>query len=149
MSYPSRDSRFIGERYVNIKYPSSEDDEMWYEKNIERNTNPTQCLICIEAENEMYTKYAHPKAHLDAQIKASSIAESKAIKERDIEDYTDYYIFFYGKEYKHIYKERLEYYKCEYNDIILGRKYEKDEKICDHHIHCIEYHYDCIKHNTR
>jgi len=55
---------------------------MWYERNIDKDNTPTECLICIEAENEMYTKYAHPKAHLEAHNYAEIIAEKMAIKEK-------------------------------------------------------------------
>ena len=143
MSYCSKDYQFIGDRYINIKNTTAECGEiMWYERNIDSNTVPTECLICIEAENELYTKYAHPKAHLEAQTKANIIAESNAIKEKDTDEYIDYYIFFYGKEYKKIYKEKLNYYKHEYHTIVLGRNYQQDDKICNHHRECIQYHYE-------
>jgi len=143
MAYNSKDYDFIADRYVNIKDSSTEFGEiMWYERDIDRENTPTECLICIEAENEMYTKYAHPKAHLEAQIQANNIAESQAIKEKNTEEYIDYYIFFYGKEYKKIYKGLLKKYKEEYSNIVLGRKYNENDKICQHHLESIQYHYE-------
>lgn len=82
---------------------------MWYER--DTTNTPTECVICIEAENEMYTKYAHPKAHLEAHTKATKSAELLEIKENNIEDYIDYYTFYYGREYKKIYKELYKKYK--------------------------------------
>ena len=76
---------------------------MWYERDIDKDNTPTECVICIEAENEMYTKYAHPKAHLVATALAFSNAEKLAIKEKDTESYIDYYIFHYGREYRRIF----------------------------------------------
>ena len=140
MSRACKDSEFSGDRYVSIKDSTTEYGErMWYERDIDMKNTPTECLICIEVENENYTKYAHPKAHLEAHKKANHIAESQAI---DKDDYIDYYIFFYGKEYRNIYKELLNYYKHEYNDIVLGRIYKETDKICQHHLECIQYHYE-------
>ena len=86
-SWPFKDYDFIGDRYVNIESTTAECGEiMWYERDIDINNTPTECLICIQAENEMYTKYAHPKAHLEAHIEAGKIAEKMAIKERDTTD---------------------------------------------------------------
>jgi hypothetical protein len=141
-----KDYDFIADRYVNINDPNAEFGEiMWYDReNIYDGDTPTECLICIEAENEMYTKYAHPKAHLEAHNSATTIAESLAIKE-NIEDYLDYYTFYYGREYVKIYKELLKKYKEEYSEIVLGRKYNEDDKICQHHLESIQYHYDLLK----
>jgi len=81
MSYPFKDYEFYGNRYVNIKDPTAElGERMWYDRDTV--DIPTECVICIEAENEMYTKYAHPKAHLEAHTIASNTAESLAIKEK-------------------------------------------------------------------
>jgi hypothetical protein len=142
MSGTSKDSDFIADRYVNIKDPKAEYGEiMWYDRDIDREKTPTECVICIEAENEMYTKYAHPKAHLEAHTKANDIAESQAIH-KDKYEYIDYYIFFYGKEYRNIYKELLNHYRHEYSDIVLGRKYNETDKICQHHLESIQYYYE-------
>jgi hypothetical protein len=146
MASVCKDYSFIADRYVNIISPNTEFGEiMWYERDIDRDNTPTECLICIEAENEMYTKYAHPKAHLEAQSRATTVAESIAIKEKSIDDYLDYYTFYYGREYVKIYKELLKKYKEEYSEIVLGRKYNKDDKICQHHLESIQYHYELKK----
>ena len=140
MPWPFKDYDFYGDRYINIKDPSMEcGEQMWYERNIEKNT-PTECLICIEAENEMYTKYAHPKAHLEAHTQASKNAESLAMKEKDVEEYLDYYIFYYRREYIKIYKDLYKKYKEEYSRIILERKYNESDNICQHHLESIQYH---------
>ncbi len=141
MSWPFKDYDFYGNRYVNINDPTAECGErMWYERDIEKDT-PTECIICIEAENEMYTKYAHPKAHLEAHIEAGKIAESLAMKEINT-DYLNYYVFYYGREYIKIYKDLYKKYKEEYSRIVLERKYEKDDKICNYHNESIQYHYE-------
>jgi hypothetical protein len=112
---------------------------MWYDRDIDRDNTPTECAICIEAENEMYTKYAHPKAHLEAHTTATNIAESLAIKEKDTEGYIEHYIFYYGREYNKIYKELYKKYKEEYSSIVFERKHEK---ICNYHNESIQYHYE-------
>lgn len=143
MPYPFKDYEFYGERYVNIKDPNSEFGEiMWYERDIDRDKVPTECILCIEAENELYTKYAHPKAHLEAHNRATNISESLAIKEKDTENYLDYYTFYYGREYIKIYKELYKKYKQEYRIIVLERKYDENDMICQHHLESIQYHYE-------
>lgn len=139
----SRDHDFIADRYVNIKDKNAEFGEiLFYERpNIFDGTTPTECLICIEAENEMYTKYAHPKAHLEAHKEADIIAEKMAINEKVTKEYIDYYTFHYGREYRRIYKELYKKYKQEYSITVLEKTYEKNVKMCDHHIECIQYHY--------
>lgn len=135
MAWPFKDYDFYGNRYVNIKDPSGE--KMWYDReNIHDGKTPTECIICIEAENEMYTKYAHPKAHLHASVQAAINAEVLAIKEKDTEEYLDYYTFYYRREYIKIYKELYKKYKEEYSKIVLRRSYDK---ICDHHLESIQY----------
>jgi len=148
MSRASKDSDFIGDRYLNIKDMNAEYGEiMWYDReNIHDGKTPTECVICIEAENEMYTKYAHPKAHLEAHTKANHIAESQAIH-KDKYEYIDYYVFFYGKEYRNIYKELLNHYRHEYSDIVLGRTYNESDKICQYHLESIQYYYE-LKRST-
>jgi hypothetical protein len=116
---------------------------MWYDRDIEN--TPTECVICIEAENEMYSKYAHPKAHLDAHTHASIIAENASIKEKTTDDYIDYYAFYYGREYRIIYMELYKKYKEEYSKIVLERSYDKDIKICQTHLESIQYHYELNK----
>jgi hypothetical protein len=144
MALPCKDYDFIADRYVNVKHADADVEIMWYERDIDSAKTPTECLICIEAENEMYTKYAHPKAHLEAQTNATIIAESLAIKETSTAEYIDYYIFFYGKEYKKMYKGLLKKYKEEYSKIVLGRTYNENDKVCQHHLESIQYHYhDC------
>lgn len=133
MPWPFKDYDFSGNRYVNIG------EEMWYDR--ETRDLPTECVICIEAENELYTKYAHPKAHSEAHIEAGKIAELLALKDTT-EDYLDYYTFHYGKEYIKIYKELYKKYKEEYSKIVLSRTFHKDDKICEYHSESIQYHYE-------
>jgi hypothetical protein len=63
-----------------------------------------------------------------------------AIKEKETEESIDYYIFYYGREYKKIYRELLKKYKEEYYAILLEKTYEKNEKLCYHHLESIQYH---------
>lgn len=143
MPYPFKDYDYYGDRYVNIESPTAPCGEiMWYERDIDRDTTPTECLLCIEAENEMYTKYAHPRAHLEAHTEAGITAEKMAVKETDTEEYLDYYTFHYGRQYIKSYKELYTKYKREYSYILLERVYKKDDKICNHHNECIQYHYE-------
>lgn len=134
MSWPFKDYDFYGDRYVNIG------EIMWYERDIDRENTPTECVICIEAENEMYTKYAHPKAHLEAHTQATIIAENLSIKEKTTCDYIDYYTFYYGREYIKIYKELYKKYKEEYSKIVLEKIYDTNDKICQTHLESIQYH---------
>ena len=142
MTWPFKDYDFLGDRYISIKDTTTECGEIiWYEReDIDRDTTPTECMICIEAENEMYTKYAHPKAHLEAHTHATTCAETLAIKEKDTEEYMEYYIFHYGREYKKAYKELYKKYKQEYSVTVLEREYDKNDKICQHHLESIQYH---------
>jgi hypothetical protein len=96
MDWPFKDYDYYGNRYVNINNPNTTFGEiMWYDReNIHDGKTPTECILCIEAENEMYTKYAHPKAHLEANTRAIQIAESLAIKEKTTDNYLDYYTFY-------------------------------------------------------
>ena len=140
MPWPFKDYDYYGDRYVNIQDPTHEFGEiMWYDRDIDKENTPTECILCIEAENEMYTKYAHPKAHLEAHLKASFIAETLAIKEKETEEYMDYYIFYYGKEYKKLYKQLYKEHKKMYSILLLKRSYSKDDKICQHHLESIRY----------
>lgn len=143
-TWPFKDYDFYGERYVNMEDPTATFGEiMWYDReNIFDGKTSTECIICIEAENEMYTKYSHPKAHLEAHTKATNIAESIAIKEKNTEEYIEHYTFYYGKEYRKIYKELYEKYKKEYSVIVLEREYDKNTKICPYHLESIQYHYE-------
>ena len=147
MPWPFKDYDFYGNRYVNIQDPAAElGEKMWYDReNIHDGNTPTECLICIEAETEMYTKYAHPKAHSDAHIEAGKIAELLAIKEKDTEEYLDYYTFHYGREYIKIYKEFYKKYKEEYSKIVLSRNYTSEDKICDYHSESLQYHSEIKK----
>lgn len=143
MAHPFRDYEFYGDRYVNIEDPTATlGERMWYERDIDRDNTPTECIICIEAENECYTKYAHPRAHLEAHTQATNSAEALAIKEKDTEEYIEYYIFYYGRDYRKIYKEIYKKYKKEYYAIVLERQYNKNDRICQHHLECIQYHYE-------
>ena len=143
MSY-SKDYDYIANRYITIKDLTAPCGElMFYERNdIDRDKTPTECIICIEAENEMYSKYAHPKAHLESHEEANVIAEKIAIKEKKTEEYIEYYTFYYGKEYRKIYKDKYKKFKEEYSAIILERTYDKNDKICDHHLESIQYHFE-------
>ena len=143
MTWSFKDYEFIGDRYINIKNTTGEYGEiMWYERDIDKDNTPTECVICIEAENEMYTKYAHPKAHTFASAEASIKAEVLATKEKDTEGYIEYYIFYYGKEYKRIYNEIYKKYKEEYRIIVLCKSYDDEEKVCPYHLESLQYYYE-------
>jgi hypothetical protein len=144
MSWPFKDYDFYGNRYVNVKDTSAELGEiMWYDReNIHDGKTPTECLICLEAENEMYTKYAHPKAHVEATAQASIHAEKIANKEKNTEEFLDSYTFQYGKEFIKIYKELYKKYKEEYSNIVLSRSYGVEDKICVYHQESIQYYYE-------
>lgn len=129
----SKDRNFGGDSYVNVANPNGTG---------ERIDIIIECLLCIEAENEMYTKYAHPKAHVEAHTQATNIAESLAIKENTTEDYLSYYTFHYGREYIKLYKNLYDKYRNEYSKIVLGRTYDKNDKICDYHQETIRFHYE-------
>jgi hypothetical protein len=136
MSWPFKDYDYYGVRYVTLG------ETMWYDReNIHDGQTPTECVICIEAENEMYTKYAHPKAHLAATVQAAADAEALAIQQKVTDEYIDYYTFYYGREYTKIYKEMIKKYKEDYSKIVLSRTYTHDDKICDYHLESIQYHH--------
>lgn len=144
MTWPFKDYDYIGDRYVNVKDPNAEcGEQMWYDRDINRDTTPTECVICIEAENEMYTKYAHPKAQSEAHIEADKIAEKKANEKTDTTDYIDYYTIYFSSEYRRIYTILYKKYKKEYSQFVLEKTYGGDDKICNHHNECIQYHYEC------
>jgi hypothetical protein len=140
MAWPFKDYDYYGERYVNIKDPNAECGErMWYDReNIHDGKIPTECILCIEAETEMYTKYAHPKAHANASAEAAVKAEGLAIKEKTTEDYLDYYTFHYRREYIKIYKELYKHYKEEYRKILLSGV-GPDDKLCQSHLESFCY----------
>jgi hypothetical protein len=141
MPWPFKDYDFYGDRFVNIQDPNAELGEiMWYER--DTHNTPTECVICIEAENEMYTQYAHPKAHLEAHTQATKIAERLALKEKETEEYIEYYTFYYGKEYRKINKELYKKYKEEYSILVLEKHYDENSKICQHHNESIQFHYE-------
>jgi hypothetical protein len=133
MAWPFKDYDYYGVRYVNSG------ETMWYDReNIHDGKTPTECILCIEAETEMYTKYAHPKAHSAAATTAALHAEALAMKEKNTEDYLDYYTFHYRREYIKIYKELYKKYKEEYSKILL-RNVGPDDKICEHHLESLQY----------
>jgi len=142
MVWPYKDYDYIGDRYVNIRDNTNPCGEiMWYErKDTPTSPTPTECLICIEAENELFTKYAHPKAHVEAHKEADIIAKEMSIKEKDTLEYIEYYIFYYGREYRKIYKELYKKYKEEYYTSLLQKTYSKDDKICNHHCESMQYY---------
>ena len=141
MPYPFKDYDYIGDRYVNVKDPTATLGElMWYDRGIDKDTTPTECVICIEADNEMFTKYAHPKATLEAHKEDGANAEKMAIKEKETEEYIEYYTFYYGREYRKIYSELYKKYKEAYCAILLEKTYDQDDRICQHHLDSIEYH---------
>ena len=139
----SRDHDFIADRFVNIKDKNAEFGEIpFYEReNIFDGTTKTECLICIEAENENHSKYAHSKAHLEAHTKANTIAEDLAIEQDIIVDYMYRYLFFYGKEYKKLYFELNKKYKEEYHNTLLEKSYEYGQ-VCPHHSESIIYYHE-------
>jgi hypothetical protein len=142
--WPFKDYDYTGDRYVNIKDNTSPYGEiMWYErKDIDpfNTATPTECLICIEAENEMLTAYAHPKAHSEAHSQAAHIAEPLAMKEKDTEEYIYHYTFYYGREYRKIYTELYKKYKEEYYTALLQKTYATDDKICNYHCESMQYY---------
>jgi hypothetical protein len=132
---PSKDYEFYGDRYVNIG------EQEWYTReDIHSGKIPTECIVCMEAENEMYTAYAHPTAHVEAHAHATTTAHASAVQEKDTDSYIDYYIFYYGREYRKIYTELYTRYKKEYSVSVLERSYGKDDKICQYHLESIQYH---------
>jgi hypothetical protein len=136
----SKDRNFGGDRYCQVANPTGVGERISIE---------VECLLCIEADNEMYTKYAHPKAHLEAHTQATRTAETLAIKEKTTEDYLSYYIFHYGREYTKIYKNVYDKYKNEYSEIVLGRTYDKKDIICDYHQESIGFHHEFKKEEER
>jgi hypothetical protein len=141
MAWPFKDYDYYGNRYVNSKDPKQSGETMWYDReNIHDGKLPTECILCIEAENEMYTNYAHPKAHSAATTRAALSAESLAMKEKATDDYIDYYIFHYRREYIKIYKELYKKYKEEYSRIIL-RRVSPDDMICEYHLESLMQFY--------
>ena len=114
----SKDRNFGGDGYCEVADPNGLGERIHV---------IVECILCIEAENEVYTKYAHPKAHLEAHTQATTAAETLAIKEKTTEDYLSYYTFHYGREYTKIYKTLYDKYRNEYSKIILGRKYDKKD----------------------
>ena len=133
MPYHSKDRNFGGDRNCEVANPAGTG---------ERVNVTVECLLCIEADNEMYTKYAHPKAHSEAHTQATEAVERLAIKEKTTEDYLYYYTFHYGREYIKIYKTLYDKYKNEYSEIVLGRKYDKNDIICDYHQESIGFHHE-------
>jgi hypothetical protein len=129
----SKDRNFGGDRSCEVANPNGTGQRIIIE---------VECLLCIEADNEMYTKYAHPMAHLEAHTHATRVAEMLAIKEKTIEDYLYYYTFHYGREYIKIYKNLYDKYRNEYSEIVLARKYDKNDIICDYHQESITFHYE-------
>lgn len=129
MTWPYRDYDFIGDRYVSIG-------------DTDTKTAPTECVICAEAENDMYTKYAHPRAHSEAHTQASTAAEAQAAKKTTTDDYIEYYAFFYGREYKRLYTTLYKKYKQEYSVIVLRRSYTGDS-VCQYHQESIRYQAEC------
>ena len=81
-------------------------------------------------------------AHLEAHTHATRVAEMLAIKEKTTEDYLSYYTFHYGREYIKMYKNLYDKYRNEYNKIVLEKKYDKKDIICDYHQESIRYHYE-------
>ena len=135
----SRDLHYIADRYVTVKDDTAEFGEVPFYERKGLESLPTECLMCIEAENGMYSKYAHPKAHTEAHLEAGTKAQELAKKYP--QEYLDYYTFYYGKEYKRIYSSLYEKYRDEYYSILLERPYEFGE-ICQHHSESISYHYE-------
>lgn len=145
MAWPFKDYDYYGNRYVNLNH-SADGEIMWYDReNIHDGKTPTECCICIEAETEMYTRYAHPKAHSVATAEASVAAEGLARKEKNTEEYLEYYTFYYRREYIRIYKDLYKQYKEEYSTILLRRPYTRDDKVCQYHLESIQYEYELKK----
>ncbi len=137
----SRDYNYIGQRYVSIKDESGSCGELsWFERKDITKETPTECLICVEAETEMYTKYAHPKAHSEATIEASKIAEEFVSNHKEyVKEYIEYYTFYYGKEYNRLYTSLYKKYKEEYHTILVKKNYKFGE-LCEYHQDSCRYY---------
>jgi len=137
----SRDYNYIANRYVSVKDETASCGELsWFERKDITKETPTECLICIEAETEMFTKYAHPKAHSEATIEAAKIAEEIVSNHKEyVKEYIEYYTFYYGKEYNRLYSFLYKKYKEEYYAMLLAKKYEFEE-LCDYHSESCCYH---------
>jgi len=136
---PSKDSDYIAHRFVDIVQEEEGKGKIrWFKRTDLCKDSITECLLCREAEEEMYTKYAHPKAHLEAHTKANTSAEERALQEHS-NDYLDYYVFFYGKEYTKRYATLYTHYRDEYRQMLYARQYA-DDQLCSYHIDSVRYH---------
>lgn len=135
----SRDSAYIADRYVSVSDPSAEYGALcWFEREDITANTPTECKVCIQAETECYTKYAHPKAHGEAHFQAAVVAEDLARKE-DSRAYIDYYIFYYGREYRSIYNRLYDMYREEYHKALLQSLNLNTDKVCMYHLESQSY----------
>lgn len=132
--WPFKDYDYYGDRFINIKTDLGY--TMWYDREIDREKTPTECELCLEAENNSYTNYAHPKAHAEANEGAIEFALCNSNK-NTTEDSLDFYIFYYAREYRRLYTELYKKYKEEYSKKLLEKSYDK---VCQHHLESLQYH---------
>jgi len=99
------------------------------------------CPICLELSLKKDIHYAHLKAIAEAHIHANIAAELLAVY-TPTEDYVDYYLFFYGREYRKHYTELLGQYRKEYCIQLLDRMYMPEDKMCGHHEDELNYRFE-------
>jgi hypothetical protein len=135
----SRDSVYVADRYVSVTDPSAEYGTLcWFERTDITANTPTECMVCIQAEMEAYSKHAHPKAHDEAHTQATMIAEELAAKE-DQRAHVDYYIFYYGREYRGIYNRLYNKYREEYHTALLHATKAHTDRVCQYHLESQSY----------
>lgn len=99
------------------------------------------CPICLELNLKKDIHYAHLKALAEAHIHANIAAELLATH-TPTEDYVDYYLFFYGREYRKHYIELLGQYRKEYFIQLLDRMYMPEDKMCGYHEDELNYRFE-------
>ena len=99
------------------------------------------CLICLELCLKKDIHYAHLKALAEAHIHANIAAEMLAVH-TPTEDYVDYYLFFYGREYRKQYNELLGQYRKEYYIQLLEKMYMPEDEFCEYHQESRDYHFE-------
>lgn len=99
------------------------------------------CPICLELNLKKDEHYAHLKALAEAHIHANIAAELLAVY-TPAEDYVDYYLFFYGREYRKHYTELLRQYRKEYCIQLLDRMYMPEDEFCEYHQESLNYRFE-------
>ena len=100
------------------------------------------CLICEELHLKKDTHYAHLKTIAEAHLQSNIAAEQLAVPYAHTEDYVDYYLFFYGREYRKQYNELLRQYRREYYTQLLEKMYMPEDEFCDYHQESRDYHFE-------